>query len=213
MRSLVLTSAALLLLLSASPAHAAVDFRWPWEAPPPAREEDRRQERRDDRRDDRDHMPRRDRAPQTPRAYGPDQEFVERMLSNTAQQLDLAALAAKRSNDAEVRAMARRTLDEAGAFEQTLLVRARELGLSSQPRSSNVSLPSGGWELDLAYLRSTLDVIAYERPYFADYKAHVGGEFHDALARHWDDMVARREEVKRLHDEVRNSARQHGNDV
>lgn len=212
MRSLISMSAALLLLLSASPAHAAIDFRWPWEAPPPARD-DRREERRDDRRDDRDHSPRRDRAPQAPRAHGPDQEFVERMLTNTAQQLDLAALAAKRGNDSQVRAMARRTLDEAGAFEQTLLVRARELGLSSQPRASNVSLPGGGWELDLAYLRSTLDVIAYERPYFADYKSRVDGSFRDALHGHWNDMVVRRDDVKRLHDEVRNAARRDGNDV
>jgi len=210
MRSLLSMSTALLLLLVAAPAHAAVDLRWPWEPPAPAREEDRRDDR-DHRRDDRRGP--RNPAPESRANHGPDAEFVERMLSNTAQQLELAALAAKRGHDPDVRAMARRTLDEAGALEQTLLARARELGLSSQPRAAHISLPHGGWELDLAYLRATLDTIAYERPYFADVKSSVGGSFHDALQGHWNAMVYRRDDVKRLHDDVRNAARRHGADV
>lgn len=217
MRSLAALPAAL-LLLSAVPAHAAIDLRWPWEPPKPA------PERRDDRDRDYDHRERdrdpgrheRDREYRQPeyRADSYDAQFVERMLANTREQLALAELAASRSHNREVRDMAQRTLHEAGALEQTLLRRADELGMRVKRDRGHVSLPQGGgWELDLAYLRATLDVIALERPYFASYKSSVGGPLHDALQRHWDEMVDRRDDVKALHDRVRNEARRHGANV
>lgn len=202
------TTLALLVALSSpllsTNAHA-VTFRWPWETP---EEGEARRDRRE--RDRRPRDPREDRRHGRVAPRDAHDAFVLRMLDNAADQLALARSAAERSDDRDVREMARRTIDEVARFEHTLLVRADELGLDTRARRGPVALPSRGWELDLAFLRGSMDVVFRDRAYFADYKSSVGGAFHDALRHHWDEMVERRDDVKRLHDDVRNAARRHG---
>ena len=193
--------------LAASSANAAT-IRWPWEKPSEgeARRDGGRRERDRDRRVDPRPDGRVPLGPHPPSGRAPSNEhdvFVMRMLGNTADQIAISEAALDRSNDPAVRALARRTLQEARAFERTLLVRADELDLDARGHASSLSRPDG----DLDFLATELDVVFRDRAYFAGYKSSVGGAFHGALQRHWDEMVERREDTKRLHDEVRNASR------
>lgn len=210
-------------LVVASSGEARADsFRWPWEQ----READRN--RNDDRR-----------APPSPRGpttttgrengrlpqgggqhdhgRGPDvstdrdRAFLDMMFSANAQEIALADETRRATRDRDVRFMAERTIDELSSFQSTLERRAAQFGYRLRPVPVWRLNHRGHAQDDVAWARASMDIVASYRPHFADYKSNTDRAFHDVLQRHWDDMVDRRDDIKHLHDEVRNEARRRGN--
>ena len=219
-------------LLASVPAHA-VSVRLPWEKRPAPEREHERVPPPPPANTHRDPYGNRGPAHHPHAPWNAETEFLQRMSDNVSDQIALAELALDRTGDRDVRAFAHRTLDEAGAFRESLERRAHEIGfrldrwkngagwLAERSEAARRASPKGeramdglrGYELDLAFLRAEMDVVKRDRPYFAEYKSSVGGGFHDALQRHWDDMVYRRDDAKALHDEIRSRARRHGADA
>ena len=199
----------------------ADSFRWPWEQ----READRKN---DDRRappsprgptttTGRENGPLPPSIPQGRNDRGPDvspdrnrdrdRQFLDMMFSANAQEIALAEETRRATHDRDVRFMAERTIDELSSFQSTLERRAAQLGYRLRPVPVWRLNHRGAAQDDVAWMRAAMDIVAGYRPRFANYKSDTDRAFHDVLQHHWDEMVDRRDDIKALHDEVRNEDR------
>lgn len=197
---------------SARDAHAG-SVRWPWE---------RREADRPDERDDRRVPP--PTSTTTGREYGHrtpdrvpdhstdrDRAFLDMMYSANAEEIVLADETRRATRDREVRAMADRTIAELTSLQGTLERRAAQVGYRLRPVRGWTLNHRGHAQDDLAWMRASMDIVAGYRPHFADYKSSTDRAFASVLRHHWDDMVDRRDDIKALHDHVRNEDRRRGN--
>lgn len=136
-----------------------------------------------------------------------DLAFLDMMYAANAEEIVLAEETRRATRDREVRYMAERVIAELSSFQSTLERRAAQLGYRLRPVTGFRLNHRGHAQDDLAWMRASMDIVASYRPQFADYKSSTDRDFARVLQHHWDDMVDRRDDIKALHDEVRNEDR------
>lgn len=211
------------LVVAPSGEARADSVRWPWER--------READRPDDRRDRNAPPPRgptstttgreNGRVPQNAGPYEGDHQhhdrcghgtdrdrmFLDMMYTANAEEIVLADETRRATRDREVRYMAERVIAELSSFQSTLERRAAQLDYRLRPVAGYRLDHRGHAQDDLAWMRASMDIVASYRPQFADYKGDTDRAFASVLRHHWDDMVDRRDDIKALHDHVRNEDR------
>lgn len=211
-------AAVVLGLLGAAPASA--DIRWPWEKP---KKDDKKKERVEP-------TPTTSRTEREAAFRGDarDREMLPKLAKYYQEQLDLSDRAITATRNADVKRFAQRLNDDAERALGIINERARELKLELEPhvradladklrrqaggrQGLGTRRPDRNWDADqdVAFLRDVMANVKDVRSDFADYKAQEQkGEFHDELARLFDDdLVPLHEDAKKLHDRIRNESR------
>src|SRR5688500_10129958 len=190
-------------MLAASNAHAAVEFRWPWEKATPRSE-------RNDRNTRREPIPQHEPPVYRERGSSEDAAFLIRMHESLQEEMAFADAVRRENRIREVRDFAERTLAETRAFDEDIRRRAQELGIRLDERRYDARSLAKMHDADMAveWLRLSMDVIGRDRFYSSEYKTRESNRaFHSVLSMHWDRMVDRRDDAKYLHDRVRNEER------